>query len=238
MSIIRRFIKTVVTRLIGTVTSVQTSERAIALTFDDGPDPFSTPRVLDVLERYGARGTFFIVGKRAARNPELIKRIADAGHVVCNHSWSHVSQPTVSGRERRKEIRACAKALGKYGQRIFRPPYGRQSVASRLDAFFLGYNVVGWNLHVEDWSGISADKMLGWLDRELKPGNIVLLHDSVYDAPPWQDCSREPLLQTLEQFLSKHSENYRFVTVPELLNLGKANREIWCPIQISWRLKK
>jgi peptidoglycan/xylan/chitin deacetylase (PgdA/CDA1 family) len=218
MQIVLKILKSVAVKFIGTVTSVQVSEPAIALTFDDGPDPSTTPRILEVLERYGARGTFFMVGKRAASNPELVKRIANAGHAICNHSWSHVSLPTVSGRERREEIRACAKALGKYGH---------QSLASRLDAYLLGYTVVNWNLHVEDWSEISAEEMLDWLDREMKPGSIVLLHDSLYTAPPGQDRSRESVLQTLEQFLSKHAGAYRFVTVPELLKLGKANRRNW-----------
>ena len=215
--------------MLGTITSVQTSESAIALTFDDGPDSATTPQVLEVLESHGARGTFFVVGKRAECNPELIKRIANAGHAIGNHSWSHISLPTVSGKERRAEIRACAKALGKYGQRILRPPYGHQSLASRLDAFWLGHTVVAWNQHARDWKEISAENMIELLNKELRPGNIILLHDTLKTGKPDQDRNREQLLLAVDRFLSQHKETYKFLTVPELLKTGRPVRSNWYP---------
>src|SRR5215813_2722034 len=76
---------------VGSLIRVATREPAIALTFDDGPDPRETPRVLDVLERHGARGTFFLVGKSVERYPEIVARAAAAGHALANHSWDHLS---------------------------------------------------------------------------------------------------------------------------------------------------
>ncbi|MGH8754891.1 MAG: polysaccharide deacetylase family protein [Burkholderiales bacterium] len=124
--------------MIGTITHVSTSDAVAALTFDDGPHPEFTRRLLDILDRYQARATFFIVGRSAQRYPELVKRIAQAGHALGNHSWDHPSFPYISRRERRLQIRACAKAIHPYGLKLFRPPYGNQSIASRLDALCIG----------------------------------------------------------------------------------------------------
>src|SRR3954471_7971305 len=83
----------------GALTSVETTEPLVALTFDDGPDPTSTPTVLRLLERYGARATFFMVGAAAHRHPGLVGQIAEAGHAIANHSWDHASFPAISGRQ-------------------------------------------------------------------------------------------------------------------------------------------
>src|SRR4051794_129991 len=86
---------------LGSLIRVATREPAIALTFDDGPDPRETPRVLDVLERHGARGTFFQVGKSVERYPEIVARAAAAGHALANHSWDHPSFRQIRGSYRR-----------------------------------------------------------------------------------------------------------------------------------------
>src|SRR4051794_27659147 len=86
---------------LGSLIRVATAEPAIALTFDDGPDPVATPRVLDILERHGARGTFFLVGKSAARHPGIVARAVAAGHAVANHSWDHPSFRRIQGSYRR-----------------------------------------------------------------------------------------------------------------------------------------
>ena len=86
-------------RAFGTVTGVRTSAPAAALTLDDGPDPETTPAVLDLLGRAGAKATFFLVGARAARHPELVARIAAEGHAVGNHGWDHPALPTLAPAE-------------------------------------------------------------------------------------------------------------------------------------------
>ena len=128
----------------GTITSVDTRDNVAALTFDDGPDPTCTPRLLDILERHHASATFFVVGETAQKYPELIRRMAQSGHAIGHHSWDHPAFPLITGRERRAQMRACAKAIAPYGQRIFRPPFGAQDVASRLSVFWLGYRVITW----------------------------------------------------------------------------------------------
>ena len=115
---------------------VKTSQPVVALTFDDGPHPDFTPRVLDILSIYDARATFFMIGKRARQYPHLIKEVAEAGHSIGNHSWDHQPLIGLSRKERKGQIRACKKALYPYGEMIFRPPKGYQNHASRIDVFF------------------------------------------------------------------------------------------------------
>src|SRR3954451_22625219 len=117
---------------LGSLIRVATREPAIALTFDDGPDPRETPRVLDVLERHGARGTFFQVGKSVERYPEIVARAAAAGHALANHSWDHPSFRQIRGSYRRAQIRWCGEGLSPPGgTRGFRPPGGAKGRARR-----------------------------------------------------------------------------------------------------------
>src|SRR4051794_22611330 len=137
---------------LGSLIRVATREPAIALTFDDGPDPRETPRVLDVLERHGARGTFFQVGKSVERHPDIVARTAAAGHALANHSWDHPSFRQIRGSYRRAPIRWCGGALAPpRGTPLFRPPLGGQSPPPRPGAprrrppvVFLGVGAAGW----------------------------------------------------------------------------------------------
>ena len=137
-----RALKVVPLLAVGTITRVSTSKPVAALTFDDGPDPVFTPRLLAVLHKHQAKATFFMVGKAAERHPDIVKEVAVAGHAIGNHSWDHPSFPLISRRERWAQVRACEKAIAPYGQRLFRPPYGDQNLLSRLEASWLGYQVI------------------------------------------------------------------------------------------------
>ena len=138
VNVIRRLGLFLVGNIVGTITHVKTEEAVVALTFDDGPHPEFTPRLLEILEKHHARATFFLVGESAKKYPELVKRIAKAGHSIGNHSWDHPSFPLITGRDRRWQLRACEEAIAPYGQKLFRPPFGNQTIASRLDAFLFG----------------------------------------------------------------------------------------------------
>lgn len=215
------------TSLLGTLTHVATTAPAIALTFDDGPDPIFTPRLLRVLERYGARATFFMTGKVAAQHREIVAQVATAGHAIGNHTWDHPAMPLISSHERIDQILRCEAALVPFGQKLFRPPYGCQSLASRLDTARLGYQVVTWNLPPFDWLGTSAAEISAYMLPRLKPGTIVLLHDRLHTAAQPHFTDRTPTITAVEQVLQQLTPTYRFVTVPELLRLGKPRRENW-----------
>ncbi|HVG01526.1 MAG TPA: polysaccharide deacetylase family protein [Nitrospira sp.] len=225
-----------VRKVFGSLSHVITGEPVIALTFDDGPDAESTPRVLDLLEKYGAQATFFLVGQAAAARPHLVQRIAAAGHAIGLHSWDHRSFVTLSRRERRQQMGDCARALAPYHSRLFRPPYGEQTVWTRLEAFIGGYEVVGWNVNSGDWYESNAAVLSDHLLRTIKPGDIVLLHDTLFDNGQaahgtdaahrsWTD--RETMLQALDRLLERFTAPYRFVTVPTLLACGEPRRTFW-----------
>lgn len=210
---------------VGSLIRVATREPAIALTFDDGPDPEETPAVLELLERHGARGTFFMVGRSVRRHPEIVARAAAAGHAVANHSWDHPSFRRIQGSYRRAQIRWCGEALAPHGgARLFRPPFGEQSLASRLDALRCGHRVVAWDVVAEDWRADPAELLAQRVMRRLRRGSIVLFHDTLYVTEDERYRDRAPMRQALEILLGRLGGHYRFVTVPELLRLGRPVR--------------
>jgi peptidoglycan-N-acetylglucosamine deacetylase len=213
--------------LLGTMTHVTTRDPVAALTFDDGPHPEYTPRLLEILEGHRARATFFMVGKNAERHPELVEQVSRAGHTIGNHSWDHPSFPLISGRERRAQIRSCARALGPRAERLFRPPYGMQTMASRLDAALLGYRVVAWNVTADDWRSGDAGSMADQLERQIRPGSVVLLHDRLVDVLDRSYFDRRPVLQAVQILLDRLRGRFEFVTIPELLSHGRPHKEFW-----------
>lgn len=232
----KTLLSTSVRKVLGSLTHVVTSEPVTALTFDDGPDSEMTPQVLALLEKYQARGTFFLVGQAAAVQPDLVKRIAAGGHAIGIHSWDHRAFPGLSSRERRRQIRACEQILGSYATSLFRPPYGEQTVASRLEAFLMGYEVVGWNVNSGDWYESDPVALSEYLLGMVQPGAIVLLHDRLFDQgkpahgidqghTSWPD--RQAMLRALDIVLERLTGRYRFVTVPQLLSYGRPRRSFW-----------
>jgi peptidoglycan/xylan/chitin deacetylase (PgdA/CDA1 family) len=225
---LRRLLAAVAHRAIGIVTHVSTQDNVVALTFDDGPHPVYTPRLLNVLGAHGAHATFFMVGEAAQRHPDLVREVARADHAIGNHSWDHQSLPLISSRERRAQIRACEKAITPYGQRLLRPPYGHQPVASLFDALCLGYQVIAWSLHAYDWLDHDANWMADRLVSRIRPGDVILLHDAIYQSIEDRYADREPMLKAVDILLERLGGAFRFITVPELLRHGRPQRQRWC----------
>jgi peptidoglycan-N-acetylglucosamine deacetylase len=200
----------------------------VALTFDDGPDPESTPAVLAVLDKYGARATFFMIGELAEKHPQIVRAAAAAGHAIANHSWSHLSFPLLTARERYLQLRRCDQALAPYGKKLFRPPYCHQTLGSRWQTLRAGYEVIAFSVHAEDWLARSAEWMVERLVQQIRPGSIVILHDNIYRSIlPAAQFDRKPMLRALDESLKRLQDRFQFVTVPELLQYGGPVRESW-----------
>ncbi len=219
---------------LGSITHVETAEPVAALTFDDGPHAASTPQLLEILERHQARATFFMLGQFAIQYPELVQRIAQAGHAIGNHSWDHASFPFITGRQRRAQIRACARAIAPYGQRLFRPPYGEQNLVSQLDILWMRHKVILFNCEVGDWFQADPHRMAEALVQKVTPGSIVCLHDAIRSHPDLMPrltrqphADREAMLTALDMFLTHMGSRLRFITVPELLRRGSPQRQHW-----------
>jgi peptidoglycan-N-acetylglucosamine deacetylase len=154
----------------------------IWLTFDDGPDPDWTPRVLDLLAAAGCHAVFFMVGREARRYPGIVRRVVREGHAVGNHTWSHQHPWMISGTVARREVRdgtsAIADAAG-VKPRLFRPPFGRLRSCMLDEAEQSGEGLMLWNISARDWGvfGRRAEAIGARLDLA-RPGDIVLMHDA------------------------------------------------------------
>jgi peptidoglycan/xylan/chitin deacetylase (PgdA/CDA1 family) len=151
--------------------------RRTALTFDDGPDPRWTPRVLDALATHSATATFFMVGERAKRHPELVARVVAAGHEVGNHTWSHIRLDRVDLRHAADQLHRTHETLVELTGRaptLFRPPWGDIDAVGLLAAAQYGYRVVLWSDLVR---GAHPATDLRKLLNTIRPGAIVLGHD-------------------------------------------------------------
>lgn len=211
---------------LGVIRAVETDQSLLAITFDDGPHPEFTPALLELLARYRARATFFMVGELAAKHPDIVRAAAGAGHTIANHSWSHLSFPLMTGDECREQLLRCGEALSPYGEKLFRPPYCHLALSSRWQTLRAGYQVVGFSIHVEDWLPRSAEWMSERLVRQARPGGVIILHDNIYRSVlPGAEHDRRPMLRALDRALDLLQERFSFVTVPELLRQGRPLRE-------------
>lgn len=225
---IRRVIVAPARRVLGTVICVETTEPVIALTFDDGPDPEYLPALLQVLATHQVQATFFMVGRRAAEHPDIVRQVAAAGHAIGSHSWSHHSLPELTWRDRLKEMRRGGDALDRAYSRLFRPPYGHQTLQSRLEAYLLGLEVIGWSVDVWDWLKTDSATIAADLEHKAGPGDIVLLHDGYMGAPRGDhQPDRTAMIEGLDRYLARARSRYQFVTVPELLRRGRVVRVNW-----------
>ena len=193
----------------------------LALTFDDGPNSAWTPRLLETLAAHELRATFFLLGSRAQAQPELVRRIAAAGHLVGNHSWSHPNL-ALSGRIRiREELARTRETLEQIAGtpvRFFRPPFGARRPAALRVARELGVSPVLWNAMTSDWKEPSgeriAERLTAKIDRLARRGwaaNIVL-HDGGHLDP---GAHRGPSLAAAGLLAARYAQTHRFVTVDE-----------------------
>jgi peptidoglycan/xylan/chitin deacetylase (PgdA/CDA1 family) len=159
---------------------------AAALTFDDGPDPDGTPKILDALDAAGVKATFFVVGEQLMRHHAIARDALARGHELGLHGFEHVRHDTFPGRMARDDI---ARALGTFEiacgarPRFFRPPYGYCTGETYAACEDLGLEVVYWSSWGLDWETITADRIADLVTRDLQPGAVVLLHDSARWAP-------------------------------------------------------
>ena len=155
--------------------NIPNDENKVFLTFDDGPDPEVTPWVLDLLNQYNAKATFFCLGKNVERHPDIFQRIKDEGHAVGNHSYSHLDGWRTKNKGYFEDIERADKLIQ---SNLFRPPYGRIK-PSQIRVLKEKYKIVMWGVMSGDYSEkINGEKSAGNVLKWSRPGSIIVFHDS------------------------------------------------------------
>ena len=194
------------------------ARKQIALTYDDGPNDVHTERLLEVLARHGARATFFLIGKYVAARPQLARRVAEAGHEVGNHTFTHPNLIFAGADALRRELDDCERALtdavGPHS-RLFRPPFGARRPATLRVARRLGLVPVMWSVKCWDWKE-PAEQIEAHAVRQMHPGAVVLLHDGGHVA---MGADRSGTVTATDRIISRYKEEgWEFVTVGEMMH--------------------
>jgi peptidoglycan-N-acetylglucosamine deacetylase len=195
--------------------SVHVNGPYIAMTFDDGPSPETTPRLLDILKQRNIKVTFFMIGQNAERNPEIVKRILAEGHEIGNHSWTHPQLSKLSDQRITDEITKTQDAIKNasgYTPVLLRPPYG--AITSRQKDWIekqFGLSIIMWSVDPFDWKRPGASVIEQRILAGARPGSIILSHDihkQTVDAMP----------ATLDALAQK---GFKFVTVSQLIAMNQ-----------------
>lgn len=192
----------------------KTQRRVVALTFDDAPNAQTTPQVLDVLKQYNVKAMFCLIGQEAERNPELVRRIIDEGHIVANHTYNHSAGFTfATSKSVAEQLQRCNDAIyALIGRkpRIFRPPFGVTNPIIGKVVRKMKLTTVGWTIRSLDTIyGDKIESMCKRVVRKLHPGAVVLLHDRCANAD-------KAVAMLIERIIE---QGYEIVPLQEMLNL-------------------
>ena len=185
-------------------------ENMIALTFDDGPHPRYTYEILNILKKYGIKATFFIIGINASNYPETLKAVANEGHEIGNHTFTHQCIKGRSNDQVESDVNRCNDEIYNIcgiTPLIFRPPGG---IMSESEGVFTDYKIIYWSIDTLDWAHRSADDIYEYVINNVKSGDIILMHDYIgYNSPT--PSALELIIPNLLE------RGFKFVTVSELL---------------------
>ena len=196
--------------------SVKTDSMQIALTFDDGPHPYLTQEILDILAQYNVKATFFMVGENVINYPDAAKAVLAAGHEVGNHTFSHTHVKGLSEREVLDELGRCEDALEElceYRPHLFRPPEGALNEYVEHCSDHFDYTLVLWSLDTRDWENKNAEQIADAVLSNVAPGDIILMHDYIGR----QSKTPEALAKLLPMLIER---GYELVTVSRLLGIA------------------
>ena len=195
--------------------SIQTDGMQIALTFDDGPHPTQTPKILEILERYKVKATFFMIGVNVVNYPHVARAVLRGGHEVGNHTYSHYHIKELGSSALESELGKCEDALEElceYRPHLLRPPEGMVTQDVKTYSEKGDYALILWSLDTRDWEHRSATEIADSVLSQVKPGDIILMHDYVGR----ESNTPHALEILLPELLSR---GYEPVTVSQLLKI-------------------
>lgn len=204
-----------------TIYKGKSDKKQIVLTFDDGPSPEWTPKVLEELRKCGIKATFFMVGHHVQMYPEVAKMVANEGHEIANHGYAHSVTFYYTPAEIEEEIKYTEHVIREitgYTTKYFRPPkaWMRDYIKKKVKS--MGYETVLWSLNSKDWVSFNHKIIVRYLEKSVKNGDIILFHDSgnVFSR---EGGSRNQTVKSVSLLVNRlKAKGYEFVTIEELLN--------------------
>ncbi len=199
--------------------------KRLALTFDDGPNDPHTLHLLDVLAKHNVKATFFVIGKYVRQRADIVRAVAESGHVVANHTFSHPNLIFRSADDTRREIAECEAAIrdaiGEHSA-LFRPPHGGRRPANLRAIRAMGYEPIMWSATGFDWSATSAQKIVDKISHRIRGGEVILLHDGGHLR---MGTDRRFTVAATDQIISRYkNEGYEFVTVTDMVEKASGVR--------------
>jgi peptidoglycan/xylan/chitin deacetylase (PgdA/CDA1 family) len=200
--------------------SVNITQPVVAMTFDDGPHPSLTPKLLDILKERNIKCTFFLIGQNVKAYPQIVRRIIAEGQEIGAHTYTHCSLTSRSDAQIRSELQRSEEVLmtaANYRPQLIRPPYG--AINTRIKQLMFsefGYSTIMWSVDPQDWRRPGVSVVTSRLVSGARPGAIMLAHDI---HPP----TIQAVPAMFDQLLAK---GYQFVTVSQLMNMEKANMPV------------
>lgn len=205
-----------------TIYHIASSEKVVALTFDDGPSPVWTPKILDVLKEAQVKATFFMLGMHAQQYPDVARRVAEEGHEIGNHTYDHHGIFYYKPEELNREVREAEKIIESITgikTKYFRPPKAWLTRKEKKQLKDMGYETVLWSLNSKDWVTFDDRYIVKYILHHIRPGDILLFHDSGGLFKP-EGGKRKETVKAVSRLIEKLKERgYRFVTISQLLEL-------------------
>ena len=176
----------------------------VYLTFDDGPHPELTPQILDILDDYNAKATFFLIGEHVQKHPELLRAYRDRGHAVGNHSMRHLNGWKVSAKDAFEDFQNCESI---FSSKLYRPPYGKVRIKN-IKRISKSHQIVMWDVLSKDYTKWSAQRCFDRIKKESQAGSIILLHEN--------EKSKDKIIDLLKKCLDHFQEmNWKCATISE-----------------------
>jgi len=206
--------------------SKESRSKQLALTYDDGPNDPHTLRLLEVLAKHNVKATFFLIGRYVEQRPDIVREVVKAGHIVGNHTFSHPNLIVASARQTRTQLQECQRsitqAVGQHSP-LFRPPFGGRRPGTLRNARSLGLLPVMWNISGQDWKGYSADEIKHRIRRQVRGGDVILLHDGSHIT---MGVDRSQTILATDLLIPEaKSEGFEFVTIPEMMGTAAVSGE-------------
>ena len=192
--------------------------RLLALTYDDGPNDPYTWRMMEVLDRHRVKATFFLIGRYVEQKPEIARALVAAGHAIGSHTWSHpnlIFQQVPELRRQLVQTRQIILDATGVAPQLFRPPFGGRRPATLRTVRAFGQQTVMWNVTCYDWKAPSADEIVAHAERQIRGGDVILLHDGSHVR---MGADRSRSVEASDRLLDRYlGEGFEFVTIPEMM---------------------